>query len=282
MSHRFASGLIAAAISVLFGGAAVAALAPRLPPALAANANDLQRAAWACEAGAPVLAPSSATAKSVPARYFLAGAGEAGTAEPPLVLGSHDLSGFGWLSDDRGWSVIRFRCALAPDLRRATAFGYSVLARAKAPASDPTGSEARKDATSRSRTWSADLQEASLLHGVPQTDDIDFSARCKPHSGRVTVSATRTVAWLKTGGYVVLALGDGAHNGLYVARGRYQEEVGARMPEFSVPADAPLFDWMENGRILLVNVGGDLAYSVPLKGAPVPVRDFRTVCSHEQ
>ena len=268
MPQRFA---IAAAIGLLCVDGALAATAPRLSLTLAASANDLQRAAWACEAGAPVLAGQ--------ARYFLSGAGEAGTAEPPLVLGARRLTGLGWRSDDQGWSVIRFRCALTPDLRRATAFSSSVLAQAKAPTGDPTAQAPPSQALSPSKVWSADLQAAHLDYGVPQTDDVDFRVRCIPHSGRVVVSLGNTVEWLKAGGYVVLSLGDGDHTGLYVARGVVDEESGADMPVVEVPADDPLFASMAGGRSLLINVGRDLAYSLPLAGAAGPVRAFAAVCA---
>jgi hypothetical protein len=262
---------ILAAMWVLGAGGAFAAQAPRLPLALSANANDLQRAAWACEAGAPVLAG--------PGRYFLSGAGEAGTAEPPLVLGDHQLTGFGWLSDDRGWSVIRFRCDLAPDLRRATAVRYSILGVAKASAGDPVGDGRPSMATSASKRWGADLQAATLAYGVPQTDDVDFQARCAPHSGKVTVWLGNTVEWLKAGGYVVLSLGDGTHTGLYVAHGVLNEEAGANMPEVTIAADDPIFVSMASGRTLLINIGRDLAYSLPLTGSTRPVRAFAALCA---
>jgi hypothetical protein len=278
MIHRFASAAVAAAIAIPFAGGAIAAPTPRLPKTLSANANDLQRAAWACEAGAPVLDATAGHTKAGPARYFLSGAGEAGTTEPPLVLATHRLTGLGWLSDDRGWSTIRFRCALTPDLRQATTFSFTVLAAAKAPAGDPTSGAPPSDAISRSKIWNSDLGAATLTYGVPQTDDIDFQARCTPHGGKVVVWLGNTVEWLKAGGYVVLSLGDGAHSGLYVARGVLNEEAGANMPEVEIPADDPLFSWMASGKTLLINIGRDLAYSVPLAGAARPVRAFATVC----
>ena len=259
-------------------GEAAAVQAPRIAASIAAGANDLQRAAWACEAGAPSLVSAQVLGPSGVARYILSGAGESGAAEPPLVLGSGKLSGFGWLSDDRGWSVIRFQCVLAKDLRRATAFSYTVLAKAGAPTGDPTAPEVAPKSGGRAKAWAVASAMATLSHGIDQTDDRDFRADCIPHSGRASLVLNQTVPWLKKDGFVVVSLGDGARSALYVARARYDEATTKYVPEISLAADDSLFDWIGSAQTLFVNIGRDLAYSLPLAGAAEPAGAFAAVC----
>ncbi len=279
MFLRFRRVAVAAVMLMASGGAAPAK-APRLPASIAGGANPLQRAAWACEAAAPVLAPASPlnSAPTVRRRYFLSGAGEAGTNEPPLVLSSGKLTGLGWLSDDRGWAVIRFSCALTPDLRRATKFGFSTIAEAAAANGEPTAADAPAQSNGKLRTWQVQPSRAILDHSVDETDDRDFRADCVPHGGRATVVLSQTVPWLKKDGFVVVTLGDGTRSGLYVAKASFSEQGAAFVPELTVAANDPLFTWMATGQRLLINVGRDVAYSVPLTGAAEPVKAFAEVC----
>ncbi len=279
MFRQFRSAVIAMIISIAAAGTASSAIrAPQLPASIAAGANDLQRAAWACEAGAPILAAGSTTAKTGRIRYFLSGAGEAGTNEAPLVLGGARLAGLGWLSDDKGWSVIRFSCALTPDLRRATSFGFSVVAEAAAANGDPTASDSTAAPPASARTWQVRPSMAMLAHSVEETDDRDFRADCVPHSGKVSILLSQTVPWLKSNGFVVVTLGDGTRSALYVAKAAASEQAGTAMPEIQIAADDPLLSWMSTGKTLLINVGRDVSYSVPLSGADDPVRAFTVAC----
>ena len=237
MFLKFGSSALAAALCASLAGGATAAKAPRLPASVAAGANDLQRAAWACEAGAPVLAPAPGNAGRV--RYFLTGGGEAGASEAPLVLGGARLAGLGWLSDDKGWSVIRFSCALTPDLRRATSFGYSVIAQAAAPSGDPTTSEPAAATPPKLRTWQVRPSTATLTHSVEETDDRDFRADCVPHSGRITIVLSQTVPWLKPEGFAVVTMGDGTRSGLYTTRGCCGGRLRRLLPQLSPGSERP-------------------------------------------
>ena len=277
IQHFRPLAVAAAAAWISFGGMVRADQPPRLPLSIARGANDLQRAAWACEGGAPVLTPAAAPAAGR-MRFFLSGGGESGTDEAPLVLVDGKLSGIGWLSDDRGWSVIRFQCSLARDLRRATAFNFWVIAKAAAPSGDPTAPDSLARPSAKIRTWMVQPATATLSHSVPETDDRDFRADCVPHSGEVSILLTQSVPWLKKDGYVVVTLGDGTRSGLYVARAKPNEEGGAFVPDVSVAASDPLFTLMAEGKTLLVNVGRDVAYGVPLAGATEPVKAFSAVC----
>ena len=256
----------------------MAARAPRLTDAVAASANDLQRAAWACEAGAPALAAASDATKTGQVRYFLAAAGVAAADEPPLVLTPGHLVGVGLLSDDLGWSVIRFRCTLASDLRQAKVFTFSILARAKTPVGDPTSSASLREAARPAKNWNTELKRATLSYGVPHTEDIDFWAECRTGVGSVSLQMGRTVDWLKKDGYVVLTLGEGSRSGLYVARGALDEEAGSYMPAVTISPGDSLFEWLTTGTTLSIDVGGDLAYTLPLKGAAAPAQAFAAAC----
>jgi hypothetical protein len=258
---------------------AVASQPPPLPKQIAANANDLQRAVWACEAGARYLAPGSKTT-SVPPRFFLGSvsAGGALADKLPLVLDGGHLSGLGRLSTDQGWSTIRFECALSSTLGQATAFTFESLS----PITEDR-SEAPPPAAARARgarmSWYVEGADTpTLVHGIRQTDDRDFAASCVAHSGNIKVALTNTVRWLKAENYVTVSLSNGPGSGLYVARGVMDDNLAATVPVFTVNPDDPLVGWMTAGRSLLINIGGDLAYDVPLTGSARAVRRFEAAC----
>jgi hypothetical protein len=261
---------------LMAGGGARAAEGPRLPLALASSANPLQRAAWTCEGGAPALAAGPNPSSSARRRFFLSGAGAAGAAEAPLVLAGAGLSGMGRMAEDTGWSLIRFKCLLSPDLRTARAFLFTVVG--KAPVADAPEARAVDKTWASTLRWDVDVHQATLTHGVPETDDRDFRADCTPRSGRVSVHLTHTPAWLKKDGYVLIGLQAGNRSGLYVARGVLNDESGAYMPELSIGAEDPLLGDLAAGKVLAINVGRDLAYNVDLAGAAPSVRTFAAAC----
>jgi hypothetical protein len=243
-------------------GATAALAAPAATPG-----NDLQRAAWACEGAAPALAAARGQ------RFFL-GTVDASAAQhiaPPLVLAGTRLSGAGSLSGNAGWFNIRFSCQLSPDLAKATAFSFqkvSPSAAAPPPMSNTPITPAKR--------WSADAR--SISFGVPETDDIDFDASCA--KGVTTVYLQRTVAALKQGGFVTVSLTAGGFSGLYVAKGVMSEEAGVYLPQFPLPAGDGLADAMARGQSLHINIGGDTAYDLPLKGGSAVLSRFAAACGH--
>lgn len=268
---------------LLVGAAPVhAANAPVIPEETAADANPLLRAVWACEAGAQHAETAARPDAGVRPRFFLGTIdGRAEEHEtPPLTLTGSRLTGSGQVSDDAGWSRIGFECTLSADLRQATAFAYKRM-----PALPETGTAPRPEATEAAgaagMSWYvADLGGPFLFHGIPETDDRDFVARCGTGPDTVAVTLTRTTEWLKEDTYVLVGLTIDAGSGLYVARGVLDENLGAYMPGFTITETDPLLAWLAKGRSLRVNIGNpaEVLYEVSLKGSAKPIKDFAVAC----
>jgi hypothetical protein len=239
------------------------------------DTNDLQRAVWACEAGAPVLA--SAKSAGIKPRLFLGVVDSAAGSrtDPPLTLGAGRLSGLGQISTDKGWSNIRFSCALSRGLDQAKTFAFDILSPVK-PSSEPPSSSA---ASANDRmTWHVDgTDPLVLLHGVPETNDRDFSARCTAKSGTIIITLPRTVTGLKAGDYVTVGISSGPKSGLYIGRGVLDEQLGVAVPAITIDED-PLTGWMAARSGLLINIGQETVYAMPLKGSAAAVRTFENGC----
>ncbi|MGX9176839.1 hypothetical protein [Mesorhizobium sp. BHbdii] len=178
----------------------------------------------------------------------------ASRSEQPLTLQDNRLSGLGSLSDDKGWSNIRFDCTLSPDLRKPTAFKFEVVS----PIPESSG-------------------PIVLTHG--ETDDRDFVASCVKSSGEIQVSLTNTLKWLKDGNYVTVGISGGPGSGLYVGRGVIDDKLGVAMPVFKASAKDPLLSWIASGSSLHINLGGESTYDVSLKGSAQAAKAFAAACS---
>jgi hypothetical protein len=161
---------------------------------------------------------------------------------------------------------------LSPDLTKATAFTFQKVS--PSAAAPPPMSNAPITPAKR---WNGDAK--SISFGMPETDDTDFNASCA--KGGTTVYLQRTVAALKLGGFVTVSLSAGGFSGLYVAKSVMSEEAGVYLPQFSLPAGDGLADAMARGQSLHINIGGDTAYDLPLKGGSAALSRFAAVCGHK-
>jgi hypothetical protein len=245
------------------------AAAPVLPSEMATSANNLQRAVWACEAGGQAL--------SKPGERFFLGVTDndpSQAAKPPLSLQGSKLSGFGQISNDRGWFNIQFDCTLRPDLRQAAEFNFAVLSPvqpADQPAPEPQPTKIPNAAETR---WSVrGSTPVQLVHGAGQNQD--FLASCVPASNMVRIALGHSLPHLRPGNFVTAGITDGPNSALYVA------EIGAgkdAMPSFILPAHDPLLGWMGKGAALHINLGGEDAYDVSQKDSATAVASFLTAC----
>jgi hypothetical protein len=255
---------------------ALAANPPRLSTGIARNANDLQRAVWACEAGAQSFAP---TRKSGGSRFFLGVVDHSAglNNQSPLMLSSGHLSGLGQVSTGQGWFNIRFTCGLAPAFDQAKSFTYKIVSPVKANSSTP--SDAAKATGSDQMTWHVDgANPLVLVHGIKETDDRDFVARCTAKSGTIEIHLTRTVPWIRPDDYVTVSMVTGGKSFLYVARGMMDDNLGAAMPVFSLRIDDGLMTSIAATGEILINIGAETAYSVPLRGSTGSVTSFTKAC----
>ncbi|HEU0096654.1 MAG TPA: hypothetical protein VFQ52_09375 [Rhizomicrobium sp.] len=116
----------------------------------------------------------------------------------------------------------------------------------------------------------------SLIHGVPQTDDSDFSASCA--TGKTVIHLYRAAPGLTNGGAVALAAG--SFSGRYASHGVMSDEAGVALPELTVPSGDGLVDAMAKGRSLRITMDGAAAYDISLQGSRVAVARFAAACGH--
>jgi hypothetical protein len=118
----------------------------------------------------------------------------------------------------------------------------------------------------------------SLTHGVPQTDDSDFSASCA--TGKTVIYLHRAAPGLSDGGSIGIALAAGSFSGRYAGHGVMSDEAGVVLPELTLPSGDGLVDAMAKGQSLRVTMDGAAAYDIPLQGSHATVARFAAACGH--
>ncbi len=273
---------IALALLLACPRSASAETAPVLSADLAASSNDLQRAVWACESGARSLSPPTPDA-GLRARFFLSGPDPSvSRSEPPLALSDGALTGLGRLSDERGWSNIRFSCGLTANLRQATAFAFTLISSIPASGEPPAPGLAAPAGASGMRWYIAQAGGPRLVHGVKATDDQDFIASCGASRGAIEVELTQTVKGLSAGDYVVVSVASGPRSALYVAKGVANEELGSPMPVFTAGPEGGPIGAIAAGRALLINIGHESVYQISVRGGARPARAFLAACAQRR
>jgi hypothetical protein len=129
-------------------------------------------------------------------------------------------------------------------------------------------------AASSDMRWQFD--GVSLTHGVPQTDESDFSAACA--TGKTMITLHQAVPGLKDGGSVAVALAAGSFSGRYAGRGVMSDEAGVVLPEVTVPPGDGLVEALAKGQSLRVTIEGAAAYDIPLQGSHAAVARFAAAC----
>ncbi|MFN4168859.1 MAG: hypothetical protein ACK4HD_11165 [Pannonibacter phragmitetus] len=120
---------------------------------------------------------------------------------------------------------------------------------------------------------------ARLVHGSAQGADADFSARCTPQSGFITVSVPQTTAPVSQGNPISVALKSEEFYTSYDASGSdANNPQGRSLPEFTVAATDPVWDVMARKSVLEVIVEGAVT-PVSLKGSARSVRLFAAACA---
>jgi hypothetical protein len=117
----------------------------------------------------------------------------------------------------------------------------------------------------------------SLTHGVPQTDESDFSASCA--AGKTMIYLHQAAPGLTDGGSIAVALAAGSFSGRYAGHGVMSDEAGAVLPELTLPPGDGLVDAMVKGLSLRVTIDGAAAYDISLQGSHAAVARFAAACS---
>ena len=126
-------------------------------------------------------------------------------------------------------------------------------------------------AAAQERQWTlnASDQDAYLIFGVPESDDVGISMWCSIKTGVVNVfvpEAGQTLAANKT---VSMTLEAGTAKASFKGKTEVNEEAGNTSLEAEVPADHPIFAAIAKADRLRVRVGKDETV-FPLFDADVP------------
>ena len=141
---------------------------------------------------------------------------------------------------------------------------------------------------SEDRVWNTTTgfgpgSRTDLIHGVPETDDVDFRAACLTQSGQATVVFSQTSSSLAQGLTAPVRISAGDFSASYDAiGGGTNNQYGQSFPQVVLPMTDPLWQALIAQSELLVEVEGLPPYSVSLKGSAQPVRLFVATCAAPQ
>lgn len=213
--------------------------------------------------------------------------------KPVLARTGDKLAGRGVYQNQGLYVPFNFSCALNHSGRTAQHFVFheqnsNLITQDLLPNPDTFSRErAAQNGHDGPYVWAAGLpvgdgedQGAVLVHGVPETDDIDFYARCLAGSGDIEIMFQRTVPNLQQGDSLLISLSARRFAESYVGVGSaLNPESGVPLPLLTLSNGSFLWDRMARDHELEVNLGGYASYNVSLKGSAKPVRQFIRACS---
>ena len=122
---------------------------------------------------------------------------------------------------------------------------------------------------------------ATLVYGVPETDESNFSASCVRGSGTMTVTVLdSSVPGVVPGSAVPITFSAGSFARSYPGIGSPMDQVvGASLPEVQISAADPLWSAMIRETTLGVAVGPTWQSTLSLAGSAGPTRQLLAACS---
>lgn len=126
-------------------------------------------------------------------------------------------------------------------------------------------------ALAQEREWSLDAsdQDAYLIFGVPDSDDVGISMWCPIRQGLVNVFMPETSEDLQPGKTVPMVIEAGGTKAAFKAKTEVNEDAGIPSAEAKVPADAPVFAAMAEADRFKIIIGGQETV-FPLYNADLP------------
>jgi hypothetical protein len=129
------------------------------------------------------------------------------------------------------------------------------------------------------RVWIVHGSDPRVLeHAIRETDDRDFFASCRPHSGTMRVVLTQTITGLDRRSRVAVTIAAGSWQQRYAATTIMDDESGAFVPVLTVAASGGLLRAMAREHSLRITVGGRAVAVVTLTGSAATVRAFAASC----
>ena len=117
------------------------------------------------------------------------------------------------------------------------------------------------NACAQEREWTLDAsdQDAYLIFGVPETDDVGVSLWCPIHKGTVNLFVPRPTEELRKlkNKKVAMTVSAGAEKATFAAKADLNLEAAASSLEVEIPADHPLLKALGQADRFSVKTGGD-------------------------
>jgi hypothetical protein len=132
--------------------------------------------------------------------------------------------------------------------------------------------------TGDARSWYVHGTDPVVLtHGTRETDDQDFVATCRAHTGHVRVTLLSGLPHLGNATTIPVHVDDGGSHRRYAAFGAFYDERASIVPVLDVDATDPLFDAIAHTDVLHIAVG-NATTRLATRGAAGPVATFITSC----
>ena len=116
-------------------------------------------------------------------------------------------------------------------------------------------------ASAQEREWTLDAsdQDAYLIFGVPETDDIGVSLWCTIHKGTVSLFVPRPTAELQKHPHkkVPMTVAAGTETATFAAKADINTEASSSSLEVEMPVDHPLLKALASADRFSVRIGGD-------------------------
>jgi hypothetical protein len=122
---------------------------------------------------------------------------------------------------------------------------------------------------------------ATVAHGVPETDESNFSASCVRGSGNISVTVLdSSIPGVVPGSAVPITFSAGSFARTYPGIGSPMDQiVGASLPEVQISAADPLWSAMIRETTLGVTIASAWQSTISLAGSAGPTRQLLAACS---
>ena len=144
----------------------------------------------------------------------------------------------------------------------------------------PAAGQAQPVSANAAWMFSSNRSNGSLIFGVPETDDSEFTAVCEPGSQQVTISLERSASGLQPGGTVTVNFSAGGFSQNYRATGSDVSQLsGLSNPLIRVKTDDALWQAIIHESALTIRIGSAPPYSLSLNGSAAKTRPFLDFCN---
>jgi hypothetical protein len=113
-------------------------------------------------------------------------------------------------------------------------------------------------AVAQERQWALDTsdQDAYLIFGVPESDDVGLSIWCTIYSGKSKIFVPKVSGYLKPGGHATMRLTAGEVSVRVQGLVTDNQDAGTRSLEAELPTSSPLYAALQTADRLRITIAG--------------------------